>query len=204
MSTDQPINLARAAVLAEEFCASREGLTAEVVPATSLGLDPNDVTTHVADADLARIIVVTDPQPHPDVASLMNELAGSDTAYAVEHVAFATLPDPAAVVVNAGDDVVAVVFVSEKTPAVNHEPSAGLLNIGVLRHVPLEVAAELGRAKVTMEEILQYGPGSVIELDRTAGSPVDVVVNGSMIARGEVVVLGEEYGIRVTEILGRQ
>ena len=79
----------------------------------------------------------------------------------------------------------------------------GVLSIGVLRHVPLEVAAELGRAKVTMEEILQYGPGSIIELDRTAGSPVDVVVNGSMVARGEVVVIGEEYGVRVTEILGR-
>ena len=77
-----------------------------------------------------------------------------------------------------------------------------MLSIGVLRHVPLEVAAELGRAKVTMEEILQYGPGSIIELDRTAGSPVDVVVNGSMVA-GEVVVIGEEYGVRVTEILGR-
>ena len=85
----------------------------------------------------------------------------------------------------------------------NTGPSDGVLSIGVLRQVPLEVAAELGRAKVTMEEILQYGPGSIIELDRTAGSPVDVVVNGSMVARGEVVVIGEEYGVRVTEILGR-
>ena len=94
-------------------------------------------------------------------------------------------------------------FASEPQLTPNAGPSDGVLSIGVLRHVPLEVAAELGRAKVTMEEILQYGPGSIIELDRTAGSPVDVVVNGSMVARGEVVVIGEEYGVRVTEILGR-
>jgi len=204
MANEQPLNLARAAVIADEFCADCEGVTAEVVPATSLGLDPSEVTTHVAENDIARVIIATDPQPHDMVAELMALLVAPEVQYSTEPVNFAALPDPAAVVVSAGDDVIAVIFVSENTPAVTHEPGGGLLNIGVLRHVPLEVAAELGRAKVTMEEILQYGPGSVIELDRTAGSPVDVVVNGSMIARGEVVVLGEEYGIRVTEILGRQ
>ena len=70
---------------------------------------------------------------------------------------------------------------SEPQLTPNAGPSDGVLSIGVLRHVPLEVAAELGRAKVTMEEILRYGR-SIIELDRTAGSPVDVVVNGSMVA----------------------
>jgi len=99
---------------------------------------------------------------------------------------------------------VALIYVSEAGKYTQRSAGGdGLLGIGVLRHVPLEVAAELGRARITMEEILQYGPGSILELDRTAGSPVDVVVNGSMIARGEVVVLGEEYGIRITEILGR-
>jgi flagellar motor switch protein FliN len=81
--------------------------------------------------------------------------------------------------------------------------SSGLLSLGVLREVPLEVSAELGHTRLSVAEILQLTVGSVIELDRTAGSPVDVVVNGSLIARGEVVVIEDEYGIRVTEIVGR-
>jgi flagellar motor switch protein FliN/FliY len=55
---------------------------------------------------------------------------------------------------------------------------------------------------MTVRELLELGPGSVIELDRAAGSPVDLLVNGTIIARGEVVVIDEEYGIRVSEIIG--
>ena len=80
---------------------------------------------------------------------------------------------------------------------------AGLITLGMLREVPLEVSAELGRTRMSVSEILQLNVGSVVELDRTAGSPVDVVVNGSLIARGEVIVIDDEYGVRITEILGR-
>ena len=64
------------------------------------------------------------------------------------------------------------------------------------------VTVELGRAKLSVAEILSLTIGSVIELDRLAGSPVDVLVNGTLIARGEVVVIDEEFGVRVSEVLG--
>ena len=72
----------------------------------------------------------------------------------------------------------------------------------VLHEVALGVTAELGRTRMLVRDVLGLAPGSVIELDRAAGSPVDVLVNGSLIARGEVVVVDEEFGIRITEVLG--
>ncbi len=74
--------------------------------------------------------------------------------------------------------------------------------IDLLADVEMGVTAELGRARMLVREILELSPGSVIELDRAAGSPIDVLVNGTLIARGEVVVIDEEFGIRITEVLG--
>jgi flagellar motor switch protein FliN/FliY len=72
----------------------------------------------------------------------------------------------------------------------------------LLHDVEMGVTAELGRTRMLVREVLDLVPGSVIELDRAAGSPVDVLVNGTLIARGEVVVIDEEFGIRITEVLG--
>ncbi len=72
----------------------------------------------------------------------------------------------------------------------------------MLGDVEMGVTAELGRTRLTVREILALNQGSIIELDRAAGAPVDVVVNGTLIARGEVVVIDEEFGIRITEIVG--
>jgi flagellar motor switch protein FliN/FliY len=72
----------------------------------------------------------------------------------------------------------------------------------LLNDVELGVTVELGRARIPVRELLSITPGSVIELDRAAGSPVDVLVNGTLIARGEVVVVDEEFGIRISEIVG--
>ncbi|RZS91437.1 flagellar motor switch protein FliN/FliY [Motilibacter rhizosphaerae] len=72
----------------------------------------------------------------------------------------------------------------------------------LLRDVVMEVTAELGRTRMTVRELLSLTPGSVVELDRAAGSPADLLVNGTLIARGEVVVVDEEYGIRITELVG--
>ncbi len=71
-----------------------------------------------------------------------------------------------------------------------------------LADVEMLVTAELGRTRMNVADLLELGPGSVIELDRTAGSPIDLLVNGTLIARGEVVVIDEEYGIRLTEVVG--
>jgi flagellar motor switch protein FliN/FliY len=74
--------------------------------------------------------------------------------------------------------------------------------LDLLHDVEMGVTAELGRTRMTVRDLLSLTPGAVVELDRAAGSPVDVLVNGTLIARGEVVVIDEEYGIRISEIVG--
>jgi flagellar motor switch protein FliN/FliY len=72
----------------------------------------------------------------------------------------------------------------------------------LLHDVEMEVTAELGRTRMSVRELLSLTPGAVIELDRAAGGPADLLVNGRLIARGEVVVIDENFGIRITEIVG--
>ena len=74
-------------------------------------------------------------------------------------------------------------------------------NLSLILDVPLQISVELGRAKKTIKEILEMGPGSVIELDRLAGESVDMIVNGKLIAKCEVVVINETFGIRITDIV---
>jgi flagellar motor switch protein FliN/FliY len=73
--------------------------------------------------------------------------------------------------------------------------------LSLLHDVEMGVTAELGRRRMSVRDLLSLTPGAVIELDRAAGSPVDVLVNGTLIARGEVVVIDEEFGIRISEIV---
>lgn len=73
-----------------------------------------------------------------------------------------------------------------------------------LHDVPVELAVEVGRTQMTIREALALGPGSIVTLNRLAGEPVDLLVNGKPIARGEVVVIDEEFGLRVTEVLGER
>jgi len=74
-------------------------------------------------------------------------------------------------------------------------------NIGLIMDVPLQVTVELGRTNKLIKDILEFGPGSIIELDKLAGEPVDILVNGKVIAIGEVVVIDESFGVRITDIL---
>ena len=74
-------------------------------------------------------------------------------------------------------------------------------NIGLIKDVPLEVTVELGRTTKSISEILDFAPGTIIELDKIAGEPIDVLVNGKFVAKGEVVVIEESFGVRVTEII---
>lgn len=73
--------------------------------------------------------------------------------------------------------------------------------ITLIKDVPLEVTVELGRTHKLIKEILELGPGSIIELNKMAGEPVDILVNGKNVAKGEVVVIDENFGVRITEIL---
>jgi flagellar motor switch protein FliN/FliY len=88
------------------------------------------------------------------------------------------------------------------------EPLAGPLaargggtDLGPVLDVPVELTVEIGRTTMTIRETLALGPGSIVSLDKLAGEPVDLLVNGRRIARGEVVAVDEEFGLRVTEIV---
>lgn len=78
------------------------------------------------------------------------------------------------------------------------------VDLGALRDLELRVSVELGSAAMPLREVLELGPGSVIELDRLIGEPVDVLVNGHPVGRGEVVAIGDAFGVRITEILARE
>ena len=74
-------------------------------------------------------------------------------------------------------------------------------NIGLILDVPLQITVELGRAKKTVKEVLDFAQGAIIELDRLAGEPVDININGQLLAKGEVVVIDENFGVRITDII---
>ena len=74
-------------------------------------------------------------------------------------------------------------------------------NINLIMDVPLEITVELGRTERLIREILEFVPGSIVELDKLAGEPIDILVNGKVIAKGEVVVIDESFGVRITDIV---
>ena len=77
-------------------------------------------------------------------------------------------------------------------------------NLDLLMNVSLAVSAELGRCTMRVSDVLKLGKGSIVELDRLAGGPVDVLVNNRLVARGEVVAVDDRFGIRVTEVVARK
>ena len=87
-------------------------------------------------------------------------------------------------------------------PVPGGTPVLGDTDLARLHAVPVELAVEIGRTSMTIGDTLGLGPGSIITLNRMAGEPVDLLVNGRKIARGEVVVIDEEFGLRVTEVVG--
>lgn len=91
---------------------------------------------------------------------------------------------------------------AEQTPPKPEGSSSRRLDM--LFDVPLEVNVELGRTRMTIQDLLQLGPGSVIELDKVAGEALDILVNGRLVARGEAVVVNDKFGIRITDIVSPQ
>lgn len=85
---------------------------------------------------------------------------------------------------------------SNETNAVNGRP-----DLDVILDIPVTISMEVGRTSITIRNLLQLNQGSVIELDRLAGEPLDVLVNGTLIAHGEVVVVNEKFGIRMTDVI---
>jgi len=83
----------------------------------------------------------------------------------------------------------------------NDDSQRGKNNLDFLMDIPLSVSVEIGRAKIAIKDLLQLGANSVIELDKAVGEPLDLLINDKLVARGEVVVFDENFGIRITDIV---
>lgn len=79
--------------------------------------------------------------------------------------------------------------------------SQGDINLNVILDIPVTISMEIGRTRISIRNLLQLNQGSVVELDRLAGEPMDVLVNGTLVAHGEVVVVNEKFGIRLTDVI---
>lgn len=110
------------------------------------------------------------------------------------------------------DDIDALLAASDAAPAAERapldefEPAArnqrnGSPDLDVILDIPVRISMEVGNTEITIRNLLQLNQGSVIELDRLAGEPLDVLVNGTLIAHGEVVVVNEKFGIRMTDVI---
>jgi flagellar motor switch protein FliN len=87
------------------------------------------------------------------------------------------------------------------TPGSSPVATDGRPNLDVILDVPVTLSLEVGRAQMSVGRLLRLGQGSVVELDRAAGDPLDVFVNGALVARGEIVIVNDKFGIRLTDVL---
>jgi len=99
---------------------------------------------------------------------------------------------------NAGvaEELAADALMSAQTPAMTHD-----INLDVILDVPVTLSLEVGRTRMPIRSLLQLNQGSVVELERAAGEPLDVYVNGTLVAHGQVVVVNEKFGIRLTDVV---
>jgi flagellar motor switch protein FliN len=147
------------------------------------GQDPWADDTLQAEIDAARA-----------AAGVMTEAASPNAAAPASSGSTSARPTPAPTAVHP----VQFMPLTPEPPVVDHGHG-----IELLMDVALEVSVELGRSHMSIGEILALRTGSVIELDKLAGEPVDVSVNGTLIARGEVVVVDEKFGVRITEVVSK-
>ncbi len=104
----------------------------------------------------------------------------------------------------ATDDAVSNEEASDMLNALREGGDGDKLDLDVLLDIPVTVSLEIGRTKATIRNLLAYSQGSVVELDRLAGEPLDVLVNGTLIAHGEVVVINDKFGVRLTDVISPQ
>ncbi|WIO73432.1 flagellar motor switch protein FliN [Porticoccaceae bacterium LTM1] len=104
----------------------------------------------------------------------------------------------------AADQPQAQAYQPDDVATMSAEPMAshgGDLNLNAILDIPVKVTVEIGRTQVPIRDLMQYNPGSVVELERLVGEPLDVLVNGTLVAKGEVVVVNERFGIRLTDVV---
>jgi flagellar motor switch protein FliN/FliY len=176
-----------------------------------------DVVDALADTPFGAVPPADALRPALDAlaAALGGRLEGTPTEIAVEDCVEVLAGGTTVLVpLVAGDAVHALVGVSlvptapagQAAGATTPTDAAGAPSgwgIDMLRDVEMEVTCELGRTRMTVRQLLALAPGDVVELDRLAGSPADLLVNGTLLARGEVVVVDEAFGLRITEIVTR-
>lgn len=126
-------------------------------------------------------------EPGDEWAEEMSEQTGVDTAVADDDVA-----------VNGEDQPVAEF---ENLVDTSEGPGSIENNMDVILDIPVTISMEIGRTSISIRNLLQLNQGSVVELDRLAGEPMDVLVNGTLVAHGEVVVVNEKFGIRLTDVI---
>jgi len=91
---------------------------------------------------------------------------------------------------------------AEKPQPKEADPAVQDVNLGMLLDIPVNIHVEIGSTRASIRDILQLGPGAIIELDRLAGQPADIMVNGKLIGQGDIVVINETFGIRITKLVG--
>jgi flagellar motor switch protein FliN/FliY len=161
-----------------------------------------DVLAALREGPLGALDPVAGMQPTLDAAATaLGARAESATAVdAAQVLAQAGSRDVSVRLVSGGAHVATLLaVVSPAAPTRTAGSSANGLDL--LRDVEMEVTVEIGRTRMTVRELLALTPGTVVELDRAAGSPADLLVNGTLLARGEIVVVDEDFGIRITEIV---
>ena len=153
---------------------------------------PYDFAAELVDSLLNQTVSSPPPQPKVETVSSQASAASSHSAGVAAEPVYRAEPKPQVTVQPAQFAAIG------NNTAVKENG-----NIGLILDVPLKVTVELGSTRMKIKEILELGVGSIIELDKLAGDPVDIFVNGKLIAKGEVVVIDENFGIKVTDIVSQ-
>ena len=165
---------------------------------------PLGVARDMVDGLLHSSAPAPTPAPQPAKPAAAPQSAPMAAAPAAAQPMYVTPPPqqraPAAMAMDQNVLVQPAQFAPLKQTVLN----VGDSNIGMIMDVPLQVTVELGRTRKLIREILELAPGSVLELDKLAGEPVDILVNGKIVAKGEVVVIDENFGVRITGIVSMQ
>ena len=165
---------------------------------------PLGVARDMVDGLLHSSAPAPTPAPQPAKPAAIPQPAPMAAATAAAQPMYVTPPPqqraPAAMAMDQNVLVQPAQFAPLKQTVLN----VGDSNIGMIMDVPLQVTVELGRTRKLIREILELAPGSVLELDKLAGEPVDILVNGKIVAKGEVVVIDENFGVRITGIVSMQ
>jgi len=192
---------------------------AEFDPASAPASHVPSVRAHFVGSTSADLVLVADDAIAAVLEGAGDDVSAADALRPALEAAAATLgalTDPdVEVFALVGDDGVAQAWFGIRIRVIAANPQAApkpmmmdaateRARMRLLHDVELVLTAEIGHTRLPMHQVLDLVPGTVLELDRAAGSPADVMVNGRLVARGEVVVVDEDYGIRITEIISSE